>query len=209
MKKRFSRALFGLCVTALVAAIVWVACAHGEASRTAALAAERAASLREVKLVSEFMATNGFSEAPESVLRSLAADCLPLAQKFRAKLNTTTLDANGTEEAVAKMLVSIAGDPASNEQVAEDAGLKDILALRTVFQCTMFGVGYGRFTALRRGVTEDSAVDGMVTAYASATLDGLIAFLAELPQPETPTTTTQPQPTPPDAPQAPPETPGL
>ena len=203
MGRRFSCALLGLCVTALVAgAVVWGAVALGNAARTA----ERAASLCEVKLISEFMATNGFSEAPEFVLRSLAADCLPLAQKFRAKLNTTTLDANGTEEAVAKMLVSIASDPASNEQ---DAGLKDIFAPRTVFQCTIFGVGYGRFTALRRGVTEDNAVDGMVTAYASAALDGLIAFLEELPQPETQPALPQPQPTPPEtqAPQQSPETP--
>jgi len=47
-------------------------------------------------------------------------------------------------------------------------------------------VEYGRFTALRRGVTEDGAVDGMVTAYASSALDGLLSYLAELPQPEAP-----------------------
>jgi len=200
MGKRFSRVLFGLCVTAIVAAAI----AWGAALRGAGRVAERdAASLCEVKLMSEFMATKGFSEAPEFVLHSLTTDCLPLAREFRAKLDTTTLDANGTEEAVAKMLVSIASDPASNEQGAEDAEPKDIFAPKIIFQCTMFGVGYGRFTALRRGVTEDNAVDGMVTAYASAALDGLIAFLAELPQPEAQPT---PEPTAPQVPQTP-ETP--
>jgi hypothetical protein len=192
-----------LCVTALVAgAIVWGAVALGNAARTA----ERAASLCEVKLISEFMATNSFSESPEFMLRDLAADCLPLAQKFRAKLNAATLDANGTEEAVMKMLIDIAGNPISNEQITDDARPKDIFMLKTVFQCTMFGVGYGRFTALRRGLTEDSAVDGMVTAYASAALDGLIAFLVELPQPETQPTPSQP--TPPESPSQAPQSSG-
>ena len=135
------------------------------------------ASLSEVKLMSEFAVTKSFGEAPDFVLRDLASDGLPLAREFRARLNTTTLDANGTEAMVAGMLVGIAGDP-------EDG--KDTFMLQTVLQCAMFGVEYGRFTALRRGVTEDGAVDGMVTAYASSALDGLLSYLAELPQPEAP-----------------------
>jgi hypothetical protein len=157
-----------------------------------------------VKLMSECMATNAFSEAPEFILRDLAADGLPLARELRAKLNTTALDANGTEKAVADMLVGIAAEFRAklNTTPAADAAsdLESGFMLRTVFQCTMFGVVYGRFTALRLGVTEDKAVDGMVTAYASSALDGLIAFLAELPQPEAQPTPPQPETQPPQPP---------
>ena len=212
MRKLFSRVLcVGLLGAALAAAAVSGAVAEsrlGVAGRATegldiiGRTTEYGASLRETKTISEFMATRSFSEAPE-LIRDFAAASLPLAREFRAKLNTTTLDANGTEEAVAKMLTGIAGDPAS-EDIADDMKLKSIFALQTVFHCTMFGVEYGRFTALRRGVTEDEAVDGMVTDYASATLDGLIAYLAELPQPEVPAP--QPEVSAPQ-PEAPSETP--
>jgi hypothetical protein len=194
MGKRFLRAS---CIVLLGVALAGGAIAE---SRWGILrsGAERDPSLCEVKLVSEFMATKGFGELPEFLLSVLAADGLPLAKELRAKLDTTTLDANGTEKAVADMLIGIAGDP-NTKDADDETKLKEIFVLKNVFQCTMFGVGYGRFTALRRGVTEDKAVDCMVTAYASAALDGLIAFLSGLPQPEVQPTTPQPevQPTPP------------
>lgn len=172
MGRWFLRAVLGS--AALAAAVMCGAFAESRVP-IAGRATGRDPSLSEMKLVSEFAVTKSFGEAPDFVLRDLASDGLPLAREFRARLNTTTLDANGTEAMVAGMLVSIAGDPKDG---------KDTFMLQTVLQCAMFGVEYGRFTALRRGVTDDGAVDGMVTAYASSALDGLLSYLAELPQPE-------------------------
>lgn len=123
----------------------------------------------------KFAATQQFARAPEYMLADLATDAVPLATDAKLRLSESPLDANDVRQGVSDMLLEIAGTPASG---------KDSFMLNTVSVPIMTGANYGKFAALRDGVVEPEGVNGMVTAYATAALDGLLRFLSDLPCPE-------------------------
>lgn len=122
----------------------------------------------------EFAATQQFAGAPEYMLVNLATDAVALATEARQRLSENPLDANDVQQGVSDILLEIAGMPASR---------KDVFMLNTVSMPIMTGANYGKFAALQDGVVEPEKVNEMVTAYASAALDGLLRFLSDLPCP--------------------------
>jgi len=125
--------------------------------------------------VFEFAATQKFAGAPEHLLTDLATDSVPLANEAKQRLSENPLDANGVQETIKDMLLDIAGTPESG---------KDVFMLNTVAMPIMTGASYGKFVALRDGITEPEEVNRIVTAYATTALDGLLRFLSDLPCPE-------------------------
>lgn len=129
----------------------------------------------EFGYIFEFAATQQFAGAPEYMLADLVTNAVPLAVEAKLRLSESHLDANDVQQGVSDMLLEIVGMPTN---------VKDVFMLNTVSRPIIVGANYGKFAALRDGVIEPENVNSMVTAHASAALDGFLKFLSDLPCPE-------------------------
>lgn len=126
------------------------------------------ATVAELSRLSEFLSVSRLGEAPEFILNDLATDGLPLAENALVALSERMLDANSADKQVVSIIVDIAGDQPDG---------KSLFLGNIVSSCIMFGVEYGRFVAMQEDIVTPNEVDRLVTAYGSASLEGLLVFL--------------------------------
>lgn len=125
----------------------------------------------EFRFITKCVSSIRFNGAPPHIVEAAIDDMIPLAGQIRKHLLTTGLRAIDTDKQLRMIMDDIAGEP---------EGGRDIFVGSTVFSAARFGVEYGRFVAIRDGVTEPEQVDRVVTQYVVLSLEGLVDSLSEL-----------------------------